>query len=139
MRRFLIVAMALAPAGAGADEVYLRGGGKVVGEVVERRADGVVVEVGPGWVTLPASRIERIVETRAPLATYRARAAQLRADDAHGWLELGFWARDQALSTQAREAFEHVLAIDPSNDAANHALGHVLMGGQWMTAEDSYR
>lgn len=139
MRRILIVVMALTPALAGADEVYLRGGGRVLGEIVERRPDGVVIEVGPGRVTLPASRIERVVNSTSPLAAYRARAARLHSGDLRGWLELGFWARDQALNTQAGEAFEHVLALDPSNAAAQRAVGHVLQGGRWMTLEDSYR
>jgi hypothetical protein len=142
MRRvvfFFAIALPLGPGWAGADEVHLRGGGRITGEIVEQRPDAVVIEVGPGRVTLPASRIERIVSSTSPLAAYRKRASQLLDDDVRGWLRLGFWARDQGLNTQAREAFQHVLSLDPESAAAQEALGRVFVNGQWMSLEDSYR
>jgi hypothetical protein len=122
-----------------ADEVFLVGGGRIVGEVVERRADAVVVEVGPGRVTLPASRVARIATGTSALAVYRDRAARLSPHDTAGWLALGRWAQDNDLLTLAGEAFARVIAADPSNEAAHRALGHVRLAGQWMTEVESYR
>src|SRR6185503_20304429 len=104
-----------------------------------RRADAIVIEVGAGRLTLPASRVARIAEGTSALAVYRERAARLHSQDADGWLALGLWARDNDLRTLAREAFDHVLAIDPGHAAANRALGHIQLDGRWMTQEDSYR
>ena len=56
-----------------------------------------------------------------------------------GWLALARWAERRDLLTQAREAYEHVVAVDPENAAANTALGRVRLAGQWVTAEESYR
>ncbi len=107
MRRLALFWLCLAPVGlANADEVLLRGGGKVSGVIVERTASSVVVEVGPGLVTLPLARVLSIQEGPSALATYRERASRLAGGDVAGWLALGRWARQQDLSTQAHEAFE---------------------------------
>ena len=124
---------------AAADVVVLRGGGEVRGEVVERRPDAVVLEVGPGRLTLPLSRVERIVTGSSPLSEYRARAAALSPLDARGWLSLGHWAASRSLLTQARESYERVLALDPANAEAHAGLGHVLVGGRWLPASEANR
>jgi hypothetical protein len=135
-----IVVGALAlPLVAGADEVYLRSGGRLSGVVVERRPDGIVVDVGPGRVTLPASLVTRVVEGTPAFALFRERAARLSDADVHGWLALGAWARDHDLLTQSTQAFEHVLAIDPGNAIAHREMGHVVVDGRWMTADEGYR
>src|SRR6188508_962393 len=139
MKRLIAAAFFLAAPAASADEVFLRGGGSVHGEVVERTADFIVMEVGPGRMTLPMRRVDHILEARSDLAIYRSRAATLAADDGAGWISLARWADDRNLLTQARLAYEHALAHDPDNAAANAALGNVRLSGTWVTAEESYR
>jgi hypothetical protein len=140
MKRASVVAsLLLAAAPAAADVVVLRGGGELRGEVVERRADAVVVETGPGRVTLPMSRVERIVMGSTPLAEYRARAAVLSPRDAHGWLTLARWAEGKSLLTQAREAYERALAADPKSADAHAGLGHVAVGGEWLSQAEANR
>lgn len=134
----LVSTAALSPV-VTADEVFLVGGGRIVGDVVERRADAIVVEVGPGRVTLPASRVARIASGTSALSVYRDRASRLNPRDVEGWLALGAWARDNDLLTLAREAFQNVLAVDAGNETAHQALGHVRLSGQWMSEDDSYR
>ncbi len=139
MKRVLAVGVLVAGPSAWADEVFLRGGGSIHGEVVQRTAASIVMEVGPGRMTLPMSRVDRIVATTSALSIYRDRAARLASGDVAGWLGLARWAEGRDLLTQAREAFEHVVAVDPSNAAANAALGRVQLDGQWVTREESYR
>jgi hypothetical protein len=85
------------------------------------------------------SRVDRIVATTSDLSLYRERAARLAPGDVAGWLGLARWAEGRDLLTQAREAYEHVVAVDPENAAANAALGRVRLAGRWVTAEESYR
>ena len=73
------------------------------------------------------------------LATFRERARRLGREDAAGWLELGLWARSHGLTTQAREAFEHVLVVDPDNAGAHQALGDVRLGERWVGADEALR
>jgi hypothetical protein len=134
-----IVAATALPAGTLADEVFLVGGGRIVGEVVEHGAGAIVVEVGAGRVTLPTSRVVRVTSGTSALSVYRERAARLGPRDTAGWLALAHWARANDLETLAGEAFARVLAADPANEAAHAALGHVRLGGQWMSEAESYR
>jgi hypothetical protein len=135
----LLLCTTVLPAAALADEVFLVGGGRIVGEVVEERGDAVVIEVGAGRVTLPATRVVRVTSGASALSVFRDRAARLAPQDSAGWLALGLWARDHDLITLANDAFQRVIAADPGNEGARLALGHVRLDGQWMTEADSYR
>ena len=134
-----VAAAALATAPATADEIFLRGGGRVTGVIVERTKDAVVLETAPGRVTLPMRLIEKIVESRSALEAFRDRAAVLPPRDIDGWAALARWAAERDLLTQAREAWQRVLAADPSHPEANAALGRVEHNGAWMGASDAYR
>ncbi len=134
-----IVGLALLAAPLLADEVYLKGGGQISGAIVARSADSVEVDIGGGSLTVQMSTVVRIEESTSPLQEYRARAADLPTEDAEAWRELARWAEDQALSTQAREAYRQVLEIAPGDPEANRALGMVELDGQWVTEEESYR
>ena len=139
MRSGLVVLACSLGVPAHADEVYLKSGGRLRGEILSEDARSVVVEVGPGKVTVPAASVLRIERSRSPFGEYRERAARLETGDVQGWLQLAFWAHERDLGTQAQEAFEHVLRIDPGNAPANAALGRVQVDGAWMSLEDSYR
>ena len=141
MRHLVIVAflLLLVPALAGADDVILKGGGKVSGRILSRTDTAVEVDIGAGIITVPMTSVVRIDQKRSALDDYYERAQAVRADDAAGWLQLGKWASSQGLGTQARTAFENVVTIDPGNVEANTALGRVLMDGRWVSQEESYR
>jgi len=139
MWRVVFLGLALSPGLGFADEVFLRGGGQLTGEVVEKGSDSILVDVGTGRIGLPLSSVERIVPGQTPLVVYRQRATALAPEDAAGWRALGQWAREQGLDEQARAAFENAVAADPGDVAAHRALGHVQVRGEWMTREESLR
>jgi len=124
---------------ASADEVVLRGGGRVSGVIVERTGEVVVIETGPGRVSVAMSRVERIVEGRSALQAFQERASSLAPGDVAGWAALARWAAERELVTPSREAWQRVLAADPSHPEANAALGRVQLGGAWVSAEEGYR
>jgi hypothetical protein len=134
-----ILAILLGSTAAQADEVYLKGGGRISGIVAEESEGSVHVEIGAGLVSVPVSQVERIVRSASPLATYQMRARALKANDLSGWLELAAWAQRMDLSTQAREAYNQVLALDPTNAAAQRALGNQLVGDRWLSRDDAMR
>jgi hypothetical protein len=143
MKRLILPAVLLGavfvPGVARADEIYVKGGGHVTGQIVERRADAIVVDIGIGRIGLPPSYVERIETGPSPHGVYDERAGRLAPKDTRGWAALGEWARGQDLSAKSREAFERALAADPTNAAAHRGLGHVLVDGQWLTAEEANR
>jgi hypothetical protein len=134
-----LLSAGLLAAPAVADEVFLRGGGRVSGRIVEQTKDAVVIETAPGRLTLPTKRIERIVESRSALEEFQERAADLAPTDAAGWAALARWAAERQLATQALEAWQRALAGDPAHPEANAALGRVELDGEWMTEDEAYR
>jgi hypothetical protein len=134
-----VLAASIVAATAATDDVLLRGGGRVSGLVVERGADAIVVETGPGRITLPVRLVERIVEGRSPIEAYHERAASLAASDVEGWIALARWAADRRMATLAREAWLRALAADPSHPSANAALGRAQVDGVWMGEDEAYR
>ena len=138
MRRAIWV-ITLAAVPLFADEVYLRGGGRFTGEIVERTEDSVTVDIGGGTLTAPMSSVVRIEEGISPLQEYRTRAAAISSGDAEAWRELARWAQNRTLSSQAWEAYSHVVEILPDDQEANQALGRVLVDGRWVSEEEAYR
>ncbi len=128
-----------ASADVDADEIFLRGGGHVTGRIVEQNTRTVTIEAAPGLVTLPMSRVEKIVESRSPLEAWRERADSLAASDVAGWAALARWAQQNQLLTQAREAWQRVLAVSPHDADANLALSRVSVEGRWMSEQEAYR
>jgi hypothetical protein len=122
-----------------ADEVYLRGGGQLSGEIVEETEDTVRVDIGAGEIGVARSSVVRIEKGSSPVQEFRARAAGIAADDAEAWRELARWAANEGLATQSREAWSKVVAIAPEDAEANRALGRVEHDGRWVSEEESYR
>jgi len=121
-----------------ADEVFLKGGGRVTGAIVKETEAAVTVDIGAGNMTVQRSSIVRIDKTVSPLQKYRAEAASLAPEDVEGWRKLGRWAANQGLTKQAREAFGKVKAVLHDDPEANHALGLVLLDGHWVTEKESF-
>jgi hypothetical protein len=135
----LLLAAALLPGAAFADEVFLKGGGRLSGKIVSRTATTIEVDVGAGKIGVPASSVLRIEEGRSPLHEFEDRAGKLAAGDVDGWIALGDWAKARGLSSQAREAYHRALAVSPLDPRANAALGNVQVDGRWMSEDESYR
>jgi len=134
-----IVIIALVAAPAFADDIYLRGGGQITGQIIEQTEDSVTVDIGGGTISAAMSSVVKIEKNNSPLQEYRERAAKIPAGDAEAWRELARWATGYSLSSQAREAYRKVVAILPEDEEANKALGMVQLNGKWVTEEEGYR
>jgi hypothetical protein len=137
--RTLLGAIVLTAAPVVADEVYLKGGGQLSGQIVGHTDDSVTVDIGAGKMTVKLSNVVRIEEGTSPVEEFKARAAKIAADDGEGWRELARFAADEGLSTQARQAWSKVVAVLPDDAEANRGLGRVQHDGRWMSGEDAYR
>lgn len=138
MKRAIVV-LALAAVPAFADEVHLRGGGRVVGEIVEQTEESITVDIGGGTLTVRMSSVVGIEKSVSPVQEYRARAAKLPAGDAERWRELARWATGNALASQATDAWTRVVESLPDDEEANRALGRVRLDGRWVSEEESFR
>jgi len=138
VKGFIVIAI-LAAAPVFADDVYLKGGGQITGQIIDQTEDSVTVDIGGGTISAKMSTVLRIETNTSPLQEYRDRAAKITADDAEAWRDLAHWATGYALSSQAREAWRQVAQVLPNDEEANKALGMVQLNGQWVTQEESYR
>lgn len=132
----LVLALAASPALG--DVVFLKGGGKVTGEIVKETGAAMTVDIGAGNMTVPKSSVVQVERSLSPLQKYRADAASLTPEDVEGWRRLGRWAAGRGLTMQAREAFSKVKAIVPDDPEANRVLGLVLLDGYWVTEKESF-
>ena len=135
--KWQVVVLALAATPLLGDELFLKGGGRVTGEIVQETETAVTVDIGAGNMTVPKSSVVRVERTASPLQQYRAQAASLAPDDVEGWRKLGRQAESQGLTKQAREAFAKVKAVLPDDPEANRVLGLVLHDGHWVTEKES--
>lgn len=138
MRRLAVV-VALVALPAFADEVHLKGGGRVTGEIIEQTEEHVTVDIGGGTLTVRASSVVSIERGLSPMQEYRQRAAEVPTGDAEAWRELARWARGNALQSQVEDAYSRLIAILPDDEEANRALGRVLLDGRWVSEEESFR
>lgn len=136
--QFLVLVLALAATPAVGDELLLKGGGKVTGEIVGETETAVTVDIGAGKMTVPKSSVVQVDRSASPLQKYRAQAASLAPEDVEAWRKLGRWAASRGLTMQAREAFSKVKAVVPDDPEANHVLGLVLLDGHWVTEKESF-
>jgi len=134
-----VFAIALVALPVWADEVVMKGGGRLTGQISSQNEDEVTIDIGAGVMTVPMASVVDIQRGTSPLHEYRDRASRLAADDIEGWRQLGQWANKRGLSVQAREAYSRVRAANPNDLDANRALGLVLYQGQWISEEDSYK
>ena len=132
-----VLALAATPLPLVGDELFLKGGGRVTGEIVQETETAMTVDIGAGKMTVQKSAVVRVERSSSPLQEYRARAATLAPDDIEGWRALGRRAESQGLTVQAREAFAKVKAILPDDPEANRVLGLVLHEGHWVTEKES--
>jgi len=133
------VVIALAATPLFADEVYLRGGGRITGQIVKRTEDSVTVDIGGGTITANMTSVVKIEESMSPLQDYRGRAAAIAQGDVEAWRQLARWATSNSLSSQAAEAYSQVVASLPDDQEANQALGRVQLNGKWVSEEESYK
>lgn len=139
MKKLFLVLVLFVPGVLFADEVFLKDAGSISGRIVEQNETTVKVDIGDGFIAVPASRVERIEKGRSALDEYADRAAKLGPQDVEGWKSLARWASKQGYPGQARQACNKVLAIAPNDADARKALGFVSLDGKWVTLEESYR
>jgi len=103
--KWQVLVLALVAAPLLGDELFLKGGGRITGEIVKETEASVTVDIGAEKMTVQKSAVVRIERSASPLQQYRAHAESLAPGDVEGWRKLGRWAAGQGLSKQAREAF----------------------------------
>jgi hypothetical protein len=135
-----LLAMLSATARAATAEVFvLTGGGRVVGELVNREESPrqrYIVQVAEGAkVTLDAAGVEQVLRPRPDQSEYE-RIRPTYADTAAAQWELAQWCREHKLPAQRETHLRRVIELDPNHADARHALGYSQIDGQWATRDE---
>ncbi len=135
---FLLV-LALSAHSALAEVFELVGGGRIVGELVNRnenRPKQYVIQVADGaQVTLDATQVEKVRRLRGDEAEYE-RIRPTYADTAAAQWELAQWCLEHKLKTQRETHLRRVIELDPEHVEARHALGYSQLNGKWTTRDE---
>ncbi len=134
-----LIAVLVLAAGARADVIHLKSGGRVEGEIIEREDGRVRIRTaGRGIVTtIDESEIEWIDQRPTARQVYERMAGTLDPDDADGHFALGTWCRRHSLRSEMQELFRQAIEIDPDHEQARAELGYVRTEEGWMTRDEA--
>ncbi|MCZ7647560.1 MAG: hypothetical protein M5U26_20270 [Planctomycetota bacterium] len=148
----LVLAAALASAGARADTVTLTDGSVREGTVIHEDQAAVTLEMRVGGmrgrVVIPRHEIASIKKEALPADPVETQAAKLRqaaealdgAAAGRAYVALGdHYAERLGYSAQAREAYAKALQADPENADARKILGYVKTPAGWEAVDDERR
>lgn len=121
---------------ASADEVMLKGGGSIYGEIVSREDGRVVLKTEYGSVTFPNEDIEKVVLSTPLEKEIRNKVRALPASDTSNRIRLASKASEAGLSELSRNIYTQVVAIDPDQKTAREALGYVMFEGEWVSVQE---
>jgi hypothetical protein len=119
-----------------ADEVQLKNGSKLEGTVQEE-GNKIIVDVGPGTITLDRSEVKAIRRPDEQVQEFDRRVQALKPDDANGFFQTYLWARQYpGMKTRADSLLKKALDADPNFEPARRALGYINFKGAWLTQEE---
>jgi hypothetical protein len=140
MLRRTLAALALAAA-ASADEITLKDGRVLKGDVTSDDGKVVKIELRKGSVTVDKTDVVSIVEKPTAEQEYEARKAKLDVGNARAHLELGTWCAKNDLPEEAVRHFLEAHRLDSSLDAAAvelKARDWHLVDGVWQDPDTYY-
>ena len=131
----LIVAFLSAGVGQG-DEILLKGGGRVEGDVISKGDSQLVLQTAYGNVTFELADISEINYSSALERDIRNQLKALSPSDTAGMLSLASQASAANLSDLSRSIYTQIIAVNPDEKAARRALGYIQFEGEWITQRE---
>jgi hypothetical protein len=126
-------------AGAWADVILLKSGGRLYGELVNKdenpRVNYVVKTNAGGEVTLDKATVKSV----RPESESEKEYIQVRGkydDTVTGQMELAEWCRQHGMESHRRIHLARVLDFEPENPQARQSLGFRKVHGEWMTRDE---
>ncbi len=120
-------------------DVTVRGGGQIKGKLIPDKAHPgkllYIGEVGKTPMVFTKDQIVQVTPEKSALDEYVVRLAKDRPT-AEAEYELGLWCEEHKLADLAQVHYDLTLKRDSTFEAAHQKLGHVLMGGRWLNADE---
>jgi len=133
---FVFAALMLLSLSASADEVLLKSGGRVQGDIVSQDKTRVVLQTAYGSVTFDAADIQEVKESSSLEKEIRSELKNLQPSDTASRVKLASKAADAGLADLSKNIYTQIIAISPDDKDARQALGYVQYEGEWVTLRD---
>ncbi len=119
------------------DIIYMKDGTKRKGKIVGETETAYILENFGARITIPKSKVLKVERgVKTPREIYREKYKKIDKKDPLDLLDLADWCKDHGLNREARRLYKRVLRIEPDNEEAHQALGHVQYKGKWVTREE---
>jgi hypothetical protein len=133
-----ILTSALSIASCAADEVVLKSGAVLHGEIVrsaEVERDVLTVKLEEGTITLARNLVAQVKTDGPASAEYRRRAPSA-PDTVESQWALAEWCRDNNLGDECKRHAQRVVELSPNHEEARTLLGFQREGERWVTRDD---
>jgi hypothetical protein len=120
-----------APGAAIPDQVVLKSGEIVSGRIVKDWPDSLRVRTGKGDVEIRRENVSSVRSLELSLEQSLDRWDAMPRDDPRALEELARFCQLRGLPGGARDAWLHLLLLDPSSELAARAIGAHKVDGQW--------
>ena len=122
-----------------ADRIMLRGGGQIHGKLIIDPTDPThltfVGAAGKKPIIYKKEQILQVIPEKSVLDEYVVLRAKDRAL-AEEEFQLGVWCEDHKLKDLAENHFEAAVRLDAQYGPAHEKLGHILLNGRWLNADE---
>ena len=119
--------------------VTIHKGGGIRGVVENPDAESTgYYEIEPslgGKISIAVAEVKQTTASRPEQISYR-KFAPLEKDDVASQLKIARWAATQKLSAISDAHYQRVCELDPENEEARKALGHVRINGEWVSNKE---
>jgi hypothetical protein len=133
-----LILLATFTAALHADLFHLDDGRVLDGSIVREIGDLVSIRIIDGSVvTVDRSQIRKTELKATPFDEYKRRAAEIKAEDLTGHVDLARWCDGKSLKTEALKEWKIVIRIDPDHELARSKLGYLWIGGDWYLANSA--
>jgi hypothetical protein len=96
-----------------------------------------IIQTTAGQRRYNEGTVKEVRPSANPEADFKRYFGVLGKKDAAVCVALGRWAKERGIPDRAKEAFEKALALKPDVAGAHEGLGHVLVGDEWVPAEEA--
>lgn len=125
--------------GVSADLIRMKHGGEVRGKIVSKKSlypNRLSIQTVSGaTVSIPKTEVEFITRRSIVYEEYEIQVRLTPSDVASLWT-LSQWCQKNRLKPQRKKHLAQILELDPQNEQAHKALGHIKREGKWTTQEE---
>lgn len=131
----VVVLLVLSTSAAAADELVLKTGGRISGQIKRMDEGGYRLTTAAGTVLLiERHQVDKLIESSAEEQSYAERA-HAAPDTVEAQMALAHWCREHNLAREASRHAERVIELDPANAMARQMLNFRNVDGEWKTRE----